>query len=798
MCICIERCYTLSRHYGQPRYWAFLDFWGSMIKRVFAVSVTFLVMTINSQVLAQIKVLPENQQQSPIVIPNVKGVVTLDGQFDDPQWQSAKLVTLNYVVRPHENTQPPVKTEVRLFEDDETLYIGFMAYDDDPEAISAFYRDRDKVWSEDLVGFKLDTFNDSRLAYQFFTNPYGIQADSIQNEMTGRESDSWNAIWDSAGQITEQGYQVEIAIPLRILNFKEGEEDKIWGAEFVRFYPREERYRISNLPTDRNNSCNLCQLGDMSGFRQAKQGQNMALVPTLVVAKGRSRDPIETLDWDYSDNQEVGLDVSWGITPEISLQATINPDFSQVESDIAQLSINNTNALFFSERRPFFLENADYFTSSFNLIYTRNINAPDYGVKVTGRMDEHSLGVFAANDESTTFLVPGNLRSNVAEIEEESKNLAVRYRYDHSDELSVGVVSTLRDSDSYHNYVYGIDSKYQITDQDTLRVQWVGSQTQYPIDLSEEFDAESALRLQQEDEFSGQAFRINYRHEERDWTFRADHFRNDENFRADLGFFRGIDRETSIIGGAYRWYNENSWWSRIEVFGDWDIAHNNAGDLLEEEAEIFASIRGKWQSYFEVGLQTRDKVGVRQDESSLAVDGNATLFNEDSASFFFEMRPDPSLYFATFVRYGDRIDFDNNRLGKFTNINPRMNVSLGKHLQLNMRHTYRTLEVDDAELFTANLTDARLTYQFDQRQFLRLIVLYSDIQRNLDNYIVDTSDFQSSSRSLSTQLLYSYKINPLTKFFIGYSDGSFQDDDLTTRRVSEQSVFMKFSYAWLN
>jgi hypothetical protein len=745
-----------------------------------------------------LSVVAQSATQTPMIIPNIKGDVTLDGVFDEPQWQNAKIIELNYVVRPYENTKPPVNTEVRLFEDDHTLYIGFTAHDPNPESIRAFYRDRDKVWSNDLVGFKLDTFNDSRLAYQFFTNAFGIQADSIQNEMTGRESDSWNAIWESAGQITETGFQVEIAIPLRILNFKEGDKAKIWGAEFVRFYPREERLRISNLPSDRNNSCNLCQLSDVSGFKQAKQGQNLAVVPTLVMAKGRYREPEETLDWDYADNKEVGLDISWGITPEMSLQATINPDFSQVESDVAQLSINNTNALFFGERRPFFLENADYFSSNYNLVHTRNINAPDYGVKVTGRLDEHSLGVFVANDESTSFLVPGNLGSDVAEITEESKNVAVRYRYDHSSDLSVGAVGTVRESGSYHNYVYGLDSKYQITEQDTFRVQWVGSQTQYPTALHEDFSDETRLRLQKQGAFSGQALRVNYRHNERNWNFRADHFRNGPDFRADLGFQRSVDRNTSVIGGAYRWYNESSWWNRIDVFGDWDISHSNAGELLEKEAEIAASIRGKWQSYFEIKLQSRDRVGLRQNSESLKVQGNTTLFAEKAASFSFEMRPTSTIYMALFSRYGDRIDFANNRLGKEFNFNPRINLDLGKHLQLNVRHTYRDFKVNSSPLFTVNLTDARLTYQFDQRQFLRLIMVYSDVERNLDNYITDTTDLYSNSRSLGTQLLYSYKINPLTKFFLGYSDSGFQNDDLTTKRVSEQSVFMKFSYAWLN
>lgn len=745
-----------------------------------------------------------SQTTEPMIIPNMQGEMVLDGELNEAQWQQARVVSLDFVTRPFENTSPPVKTEVRIIENSDTLYIAYKASDPDPDAISAFYRDRDKVWNDDLVGLKLDTFNDSRLAYQFFANPFGIQSDSIENEMTGRESDSWDAIWKSAGKITEDGYQVEMAIPLRVLNFKEGEENKIWGAEFVRFYPRAERYRISNLPTDRNNSCNLCQLSDVSGFKAAKQSQNLALIPTLVVGKGRSRDPADTLEWEDSDNQEVGLDVKWGITPEISLQATLNPDFSQVEADAAQVSINNTFALFFGERRPFFLENADYFSTNFNLVYTRNIGAPDYGAKVTGRVDEHTLGVFVANDESTTFLVPGNIGSSVAVLEEESINLALRYRYDYSEDLSLGVVSTLRDADSYHNYLIGVDGKYQITDQDTLRVQFIGSETLYPTELFEEFCdgdcteqedfSEATLRLQKEQEFTGTGYRINYRHENRDWNFRMDHYANGEDLRADLGFVSRVDRNTSVIGGGYYWYSEDSWWNRINVFGDWDIAHTDDGEVLEKEAEINVGVRGKLQSFFQLGLVKRDKVGLRQDESILRVENNTTMFTEESASFYFRMRPKPQFFVDTFVRYGDQIDFDNNRLGKQLYVESEVNWSIGKHLQLEVEHTYVDLEVEDSPLFTANLTDARLTYQFDQRQFLRLIVIYSDIERNPGNY---TFDVDARSRSVGTQLLYSYKVNPLTKFFVGYSDAGFRDDTVTSMTKSEQSVFMKVSYAWL-
>ncbi|MGB2427043.1 MAG: carbohydrate binding family 9 domain-containing protein, partial [Alteromonas sp.] len=251
----------------------------------------------------------EPQRNTQLTIPYLEGAATLDGVLDEPQWQQAATQSLVYVTEPYENTAAPVETEVFIYEDGTSLFIAFLAHDPNPEAIRAFYRDRDLIFGGDMVGVKLDTFNDSRLAYQFFVNPFGVQADVIENEMTGRESEAWNAIWESAGQVTGQGYVVEMALPLRTMNFDEGLRTKVWGAEFLRFYPREDYMRISNIPRDRNNSCILCQLEEISGFENATQGNNLAVVPTVVAGKSRSRDVYETRDWNYDDNQEVNSSV---------------------------------------------------------------------------------------------------------------------------------------------------------------------------------------------------------------------------------------------------------------------------------------------------------------------------------------------------------------------------------------------------------------------------------------------------------------------------------------------------------
>jgi hypothetical protein len=741
---------------------------------------------------------------NPLAIPSLQSGVVIDGALDEQVWQNAAEVSLNYVTRPFENAIPPVGTKVKFFENGTELIVAFIATDPNPEAIRAFLRDRDRSSGEDLVGIKIDTYNDGRLAYQFFVNPLGVQTDSIENEMTGSESKSWNGIWESAGQLTDTGYVVEMRIPLRLMNFLEKNGHKTWGVEFVRYYPRVDNYRISHVKFDRDNACGLCQMGDISGFKDAKQGEKITIVPTAVAGVSRSRDPIAATDWEKENMQELGLDVNWGVTPELTFSGTLNPDFSQVEADEAQLNINNTFNLFFAEQRPFFVENADYFSSIQNLVYTRNINAPDYGAKLTGRVQKHSVGVFVTNDASTSFIIPGNRGSSVATLEEKSVNFAGRYRFDYSDDFSLGIVSTVRSSDTYQNIVNGVDSRYRISEQDTLRVQLVHSATDYPEELFKSFCdndcqqasdlTESALRTKKNGTFTGNSYRIYYDRDNEDYFLRARREIDEADYRADLGFNNTVDRQRYVFGGGYRWYNEDSWWNRIQLDGDWDITHNDSGELIEKELEGKVSVRADLQSYFEFGFETRTRVGLRQDPSNLSIDGNTTQFEESAFKTFIEVKPNAFIEFYSFLRMGERVDLANNRLGDEVFAENGFDLNLGINTSLSVDYTYSELDSADQRLFVANLIDTRVTYQFDPRQFLRLIVAFSDIQRNADNYVVEVDE---KSRNLGFQLLYSYKVNPLTKFFVGYSQTAFDSDDLNKLVADNQSLFMKFSYAWL-
>lgn len=730
----------------------------------------------------------------PLSIPRVTPAIVVDAELNEPQWQQAREMPILYNTWPAENTPAPVKTMARVMEDGEFFYISFVAEDPDPSQIRAYYRDRDKMWDDDSIGIKLDTYHDSKLAYQFFVNALGVQGDAIENEITKTESDAWDGIWQSAGKITATGYQIEVAIPLRLLNFNDRLDLQRWKLELLRFYPRDVRHRLSTNKILREDPCWICQMQTVEGFSGARQGNHFTLVPSLVMGVEQQRDvtPQGNSDWQSDRNIEPSLDVKWGITPDISLNATLNPDFSQIEADEAQVSMNDTFALFFDEKRPFFLDNADYFSSPLDLVYTRNVSSPDAGLKLTGRVDQQSFAVFAANDKDTTFIIPGNISSDLGYINAKSDNAVLRYRYDLNPKLSLGWISTLRSSDDYHNYVHGLDLKYQATAQDKVVAQLLHSDSAYPQQLAAQFDGEAKLRLGED--LSGVGQYLAYEHESRSFTWYSRYLGYSEDFRADMGYMPQTDWNKYVHGAGYQWFSETNWWNNIELRGDWDISHSQAGELLEKEAEAELIVHGPLQSELSLMLTERDRVGSRLDGSRLVVDANSQLFTEHTIGTYALVQPWSGVYIEVESEFGDKLDFRNNRLGDGLEIAPEIRWNANMHAQVALRHTYRTLDADDAEVFTANLTDLRLSYQFSVRSFVRLALIYSDIRQNPANNLGPVTE---QSEDLGMQLLYSYKLNPQTLFFAGYSDHAYSDDEIQQLTRDDRSVFLKFSYAWM-
>ncbi|MEA2691369.1 MAG: hypothetical protein QOJ16_756, partial [Acidobacteriota bacterium] len=314
--------------------------------------------------------------------------IKIDGVLDEEAWKSALTIDLPYEWFPGDNVPPRVRTEAKVTFDADNLYVAFHCEDPDPGAIRAHLIDRDAIGTfiqDDHVGFNLDTFDDEQRAFQFRVNPFGVQVDAVFSEVNSAEDFSWDAIWASAGRVTRDGYVVEIAIPFRQLRFPRSSAPQTWGIEFFRSYPRDVRYRMSSRYTDRAKDCILCQENKVAGFAGIAPGRNLELDPTLTSQRSDAQPPGAFPEGGLDRGKtktDPGLTARWGFSPNASLSAAINPDFSQVEADVAQLGINTRFALFYPEKRPFFLEGADLFLTPLQAVFTRTVADPDWGVKL--------------------------------------------------------------------------------------------------------------------------------------------------------------------------------------------------------------------------------------------------------------------------------------------------------------------------------------------------------------------------------------------------------------------------------
>ena len=709
-------------------------------------------------------------------VPATDAEIQVDAILDEIAWDRALVVDINYETRPGENIPASVQTKAMVTYDRSHIYVAFRALDPDPKKIRAHLSDRDTAWNDDWVGIVLDTFNDERRAFEFFVNPLGVQMDVLQDDVTRREDDAWDALWTSAGRVTEEGYIVEVAIPFYSLRFPAGTEEQVWGVDLMRNYPRSDRVRLRSQPRDRDRNCYLCQISKMRGFENVTPGNNIELVPTVVGSRVDQRLDSDASSLEQGDaDSEVGLTAKWGVTPNMTLLGTINPDFSQVEADVAQLDVNNQFALFFPERRPFFLEGADFFSTPLNAVFTRNVADPDWGLKLTGKMSANGVGVFAAQDAVTNLLFPGSQGSDSDSFDFETLDSVVRYRRDVGENSSIGALVTSRDGDEYSNIVAGVDGLFRFMESNSISVQYLGSQTEYPLDIVEEFDQPAGS-------FSDESFRIGFNHNSRNWNAYAQYQDIGTDFRADMGFMPRVDY-TFALGGLERiwWADEDAWWTQIRVGGDYDLTHDQSGQLLEREAEVWTLFNGPRQSWLWVDVGDRKRHFDGED------------FDENFINTWFEIQPSGDFFVGLFTRFGDDIDFANTRPAKVTLIEPEIRYNAGKHLRINLSHRLQQLDVDEGQLFEAALSELRLVYQFNIRLFARLITQYTDITRDPSLYI---DEVDARYEELFNQVLVSYKLNPRTVAFVGYSE-TRAGDGTNGLTPEDRSIFVKFGYSWV-
>lgn len=712
-------------------------------------------------------------------IPRATGSIRLDGNLDDAAWSGALRLDLPYEVDPAENLPARVRTEAFLVYDASGLHVAFRAHEPEPDSIQAHLADRDNAFRDDFVGIAVDPFNDERRGFELFVNPLGVQMDLSRNDVGGeeqREDASWDAIWHSAGRLTPAGYEVEMSIPFTSLRFPRTEGEQTWGLVLLRNHPRSLRRQYGLVPFDRDKDCFFCQAAKLTGLSGITPGRNLEFDPTFVIGRTDAREDFPAGPFLKGDvDADPGLSARWSVTPNLTLNAAVNPDFSQVEADVAQLDVNTRFALFFPEKRPFFMEAADMFATPLNIVHTRTVTEPAWGAKLTGKEGPHALGVAFGRDRRTSLIFPSNQESDDDIFDLDHDVGLVRYRHDIGAGSTLGFLATGRSGEDYANTVAGVDAYLKIGDAGSLRLQALRSRTRYPDAIAADFG-------QPAEPFADEAFTARYLHDSRGWFIQGLLEDLGRGFRADTGFLPRVDtRKAEAIVERVIWAEPGSRFTRV-AFGTWDwLVEDHDGLLTDRSLGIHMLFWGPRQSF----LFARAARELEYFEGA--------TYDKSTGEFDFNIRPAGDMVLALRGRLGDAVDYDNARAGRLFRVSPAVTLDLGRGLHFQIDHTFETLDVAGGRLYEANLSQVKAVYQFNLRTFARAIIQYQDVTRDPSLY-VDPID--SSTKDVLAQFLFSYKVNPQTLIFVGYSDA--RSDEGADRLLREdRTFFVKLGYAWV-
>ena len=310
----------------------------------FIVRVGTIVAILLSAKAAVAEELPKPEPQQ---LKKTDAQIIVDGDLNDAGWKSATYFDKFYETSPGNNIPAKVKTIAYVTYDDQYFYIGIKAEDPDPSKIRAPYVERDQViGTDDNIAIFIDTKNDKRSALEFRINPRGIQADGIFDDATFTEDFSPDFFYDTAAKVTSEGWQGEFRIPLTTLRYPKT-DPQTWAFLIWRNYPRDFRYAFYSTPVERGSNCYVCHMHELTGITQLPSSHHLVVAPFATGSTEQNR-PAENESFERDSEGDAGVDVKWNPTANSTIDATIRPDFSQVESDVPQIAINQRFALFFS------------------------------------------------------------------------------------------------------------------------------------------------------------------------------------------------------------------------------------------------------------------------------------------------------------------------------------------------------------------------------------------------------------------------------------------------------------------
>ncbi len=715
----------------------------------------------------------------------LSGTIDLDGDLSDDGWVSALRVDRWFEIAPGDSVDPKVASTAWMTYDERYLYVGFEFSDPDPSQIRRPLSDRDVVLtSNDYGGILIDSRGDGKTAQEFLANPRGVQYDGIYSDTAGEDL-APDFYWETAAQITGAGWNLELKIPFSTLRFTG--DSPTFGVILFRNWPRDFRYELASVPSPRSADCFVCNAARLEGLSGLPGGSHYVLAPYFTAARtesarnGLGQGLVANRDADING----GADLKWSPNASLAVDVTVNPDFSQVESDTGQLSANQRFALFFPEKRPFFLEGVDLFTTPLQAVYTRTITDPRLGLRATGRYGKTSFTTLLTQDRGGGLtILPSATFSSAAPQDFESDVFIGRVRHDIGNSF-ISFLATGREIEGgASNWVLGPDAEWRPTASDTVRGQFLFSSSTLPNrpDLTEEWDGRS---------INDTAAIVNWSHETGNEYWIADVRQLGGDFRADNGFVPQVGYRDASLDIGYEWH-PTGFLSGFRLFATAEEAEATEGakQTLLSSQGIGFEFKAKRDSTFGVWFVDEDVFALTRS------------FERQQARIFFEVSPSaaiPELRLQGSL--GDEIDFDNERLGDGAALTLDATARAGDHLEFKLTADRSWIDVDaagrrGARLFTADLIRLKATYNFTSRFFLRAIGQRVEEDRDPSLY---TFDIEERFANFESSFLLAYKLNWQTVAFIGYGDLREEYQDPITRRrqfaPSSRQVFFKISYA---
>jgi len=641
------------------------------------------------------------------------------------------------------------KTSAWIGYSDKSFYAVFVCHAP-ARQVRARLSKREDLFSDDFVAVLLDTYHDRQHAYEFLVNPLGIQADGVETE--GRGDDfSVDMLWNTEGRLTPEGYIVVIGIPFHSLRFSP-EQLQTWGLALARNIPTNNELSFWPYVSNKVEGFNQ-QLGTLKGLESISPGRNIQFIPYGAFGQSHFLDIPNSGAPSFKSKTEFrgGMDAKAVIHDSLTLDVTVNPDFSQVESDDPQVTVNQRYEVQFPEKRPFFLENNGYFTTPENLFFSRRIADPEFGTRLTGKLGRWNLGLLGSDDRA-----PGQMLDETdPNYGDRAKIGVLRAQREFGKQSNAGVFFSDREFAGSFNRVGAVDTRLKLDEHWTLTAQAMTSQTR---------DLDGARS-------GGDAWNVDLHRQDRNYSYDLTYIDRSEGFRTDLGFIprTNIRQLNQYIGRRFHPKSKIllSWGPQLNIMGDMD--HRNVQqDWVVNPGFNLEMARG---TYFSVYRSQRFErfSGINFRRYDTGFGGHTEFFKR--ATF------DAGYSKGTRINYGapDGVRpflCDGSEWQAQFTFRPTSRTKLDTIYYLTRLRTRpdsfpgvpRTADGRPAAVFVNHLVRTRLNYQFTRALSLRLILDYNGVLQNPSLIGLDRQ------KRVGADALLTYLIHPGTAVYVGYTD----------------------------